>query len=103
MLALSIRAFDRPWATATWSPLVACHTWEGALATAWSMTSVAEQATTGMGEAHFFHEKAATLLAPALYAAASQARSISDVVRWIYAEAYDEVAHALKAAATPTP
>lgn len=83
---------------ATWSPLAACHTWEGARRTAWAMTSAAEAGSTGMGgasAASFWHAKAAKLLAPALYAASTSGRSISDVVRWIDKEEYDEVAAAL--------
>jgi type IV secretion system protein VirD4 len=80
----------------TWSPLGACTTWQGARRTAaWLCTSSRANPGAGSGEEDFWYAAAGKLLAPYLFAAALKGADMGQVVRWIDAQADDEVAAAL--------
>ena len=73
-----------PFPLATWSPLAACRTWQGARRTASELAEAAKVATgRGVEGADFWFSSAAKLLAPYLFAAATRDCLIGDVVRWI--------------------
>ena len=73
-----------PFPLATWSPLAACRTWQGARRTAVELAEAAKIATgKGVESADFWFSSAAKLLAPYLFAAATRDCPIGDVVRWI--------------------
>jgi type IV secretion system protein VirD4 len=79
----------------TWSPLGACTTWQGARRTAaWLCTSSRTNPGAG-GEEDFWYAAAGKLLAPYLFAAAVSGADMGQVVRWVDAQAEDEVAAAI--------
>jgi type IV secretion system protein VirD4 len=82
-------------APASWSPLQASTTWEGARRTASSLTEVARSSAGSLTDGDFWYGTAAKLLAPLLFAAATSARSMADVVRWVDTQEVDEVFDAL--------
>jgi len=79
----------------TWSPLGACTTWQGARRTAaWLCTSSRTNPGAG-GEEDFWYAAAGKLLAPYLFAAALSGADMGQVVRWVDAQAEEDVAAAL--------
>ena len=83
--------------SATWSPLAACGTWQGARrTTAWLCQAARTAGATGSGDEDFWYSTAAKLLAPHLLAAALGGRDVGQVVRWVDAQEEDEVAHLLE-------
>ncbi len=67
----------------SWSPVTAAATWDGALLMATAMATAAPQARgNGNGDSHWI-ERAGTLLAPLLHAAALGGLGIADVHRWV--------------------
>lgn len=64
-----------------WSPVTAAATWDGALLMATAMATAAPQAR-GNGDSHWT-ERAGTLLAPLLHAAALGGLGIADVHQWV--------------------
>jgi type IV secretion system protein VirD4 len=85
-------------ARASWSPLQASATWEGARRTAASLTEVARTSPGALSDGDFWYATAAKLLAPLLLAASTSGASMADVVRWVDAQEVDEVFDALTAA-----
>ena len=74
-----------------WSPLSACHTWDGALATAWDLVMGAKAAVgTASGIGDMWFSSAPRSLAPYLLAAAASSRTMADVARWVDTEDRDE-------------
>jgi len=65
----------------SWSPVTAAATWDGALLMATAMASASPQAH-GNGDSHWT-ERAGTLLAPLLHAAALGGLGITDVHQWV--------------------
>ncbi len=84
-------------ATASWSPLQASVTWEGARRTAASLTEVARSAPGALADGDFWYATAAKLLGPLLLAAATSGGTMTDVVRWVDTQEVDEVFDALSA------
>lgn len=82
-------------ASASWSPLQASVTWEGARRTAASLTEVARSAPGALADGDFWYATAAKLLAPLLLAAAMSGGTMADVVRWVDTQEVDEVFDAL--------
>jgi type IV secretion system protein VirD4 len=83
---------------ASWSPLDAAATWEGARRTAASLTEVARSSAGSLTDGDFWYATAAKLLAPLLLAAAVSGADMGDVVRWVDTQDVDEVFDALSAA-----
>jgi type IV secretion system protein VirD4 len=78
--------------TTTWSPLAACHTWQGARRTAaWLCSGARTSIGGGGGDEDFWYAAAAKLLAPYLFAAAVAGLDAGRLVRWIDAQEEDEV------------
>ena len=90
-------------APASWSPLQASTTWEGARRTASSLTEVARSSAGSLTDGDFWYGTAAKLLAPLLFAAATSGRSMADVVRWVDTQEVDEVVDALADTESPAP
>jgi type IV secretion system protein VirD4 len=84
-------------ASATWSPLQASTTWEGARHTASRLTDVARSSPGALSDGDFWYATAAKLLAPLLLAASASGRSMADVVRWVDTQDTDEVCELLRA------
>ncbi len=82
---------------ASWSPLDASVTWEGARRAAASLTEVARGSAGSLTDGDFWYATAAKLLAPLLQAAAVSGRTMADVVRWLDTQEVDEVYEALSA------
>ena len=84
----------------TWSPLPECSTWPAARRVASGLCEAARgEGTTSDGE--FWYATAAKLLAPLLFAAALDGRSMADVVRWVDIQEVGEVAGILEQAGLP--
>ncbi|MGA2522325.1 MAG: type IV secretory system conjugative DNA transfer family protein, partial [Acidimicrobiales bacterium] len=81
---------------ASWSPLDASVTWEGARRVAASLTEVARSSAGSLTDGDFWYATAAKLLAPLLLAAAISGRTMLDVVRWLDTQEVDEVYEALR-------
>lgn len=91
-----VHVFDPAHSTAYrasgWSPLATADTWQGACRAGWDLAMSGKAAVGGhMNLAEFWYNSAAKSLAPYLYAAASEGRSIADVARWIDAEERTDV------------
>ncbi len=86
-------------AAAAWSPLRTAGTWEGALETAWRLTSAAELDGRGVEGGEFWAAAAEQRLAPLLYAAASSGEHMDSVVAWAYGQRLRELDAALEQAA----
>ena len=86
--------------SSTWSPLSGCADWRRAVRTAADLCETARSdGTTPDGE--FWYATAAKLLAPVLFAAARDGRTMADVVRWVDTQEAGEVADALERAGVP--
>jgi type IV secretion system protein VirD4 len=80
-----------------WSPLPGCGDWRGAVRAAADLCETAKtDGTTADGE--FWYATAAKLLAPFLFAAARNGRTMADVVRWVDTQEVGEVADVLERA-----
>jgi type IV secretion system protein VirD4 len=84
---------------ATWSPLRTAGTWEGALETAWRLTSAAELDGRGVEGGEFWAVAAEQRLAPLLFAAARAGERMDRVVAWAYGQRLRELDAALELAA----
>jgi type IV secretion system protein VirD4 len=82
----------------SWSPLRTAGTWEGALETAWRLTSAAELDGRGMEGGEFWAVAAEQRLAPLLFAAARSGRGVDRVVAWAYGQRLRELDEALERA-----
>lgn len=80
--------------SASWTPLSASTSWEGARRTAERLARAAQPARAS-NESEFWAKSGARFLAPLLLAAALTDRTMGDVVRWIDTDAQDEVAESL--------
>ncbi len=80
-------------AGSSWSPMVGCDSWDGAMARAWELARAGKAAVGGadMALGDFWFASAAKALAPYLFAAATTDHTISDVARWIDAEDHESV------------
>ncbi|HWD85149.1 MAG TPA: type IV secretory system conjugative DNA transfer family protein [Solirubrobacteraceae bacterium] len=85
--------------SATWSPLRTAGTWEGALETAWRLTSAAELDGRGVEGGEFWAVAAEQRLAPLLFAAARSGERMDRVVAWAYGQRLRELDAALEQAA----
>jgi type IV secretion system protein VirD4 len=81
---------------ATWSPVAASGTWQGAQRTAAWLVDAARDG--GLQDADFWYATAAKLLAPLLLAAATSEHTMADVVRWVDTQEEREVRFELEAA-----
>lgn len=77
--------------TATWSPLRAAHTWDGALSTAMRMSASGELDTGSVRGGTYWSAAAEQRLAPLLWTAAQTNAGISAVVRWAYGQGDSEL------------
>ena len=85
---------------ATWSPLPDCVSWPAARRMAADLCETAKSdGTTSDGE--FWYATAAKLLAPLLYAAARDGRTMADVVRWVDTQEVGEVARIIEHVGPP--
>ena len=66
-----------------WSPIDAAATWDGAILTADAMVDAARLRARGAGAPDHWTERARTLLAPLLHAAALDARGVADLAGWV--------------------
>ncbi|MDA8309158.1 MAG: type IV secretory system conjugative DNA transfer family protein [Actinomycetota bacterium] len=83
-----------------WSPVSAARTWARARRVASDLTDVARgDGTSADGE--FWYATAAKLLAPLLFAAAVDGRTMHDVVRWVDTQETEEVLDILQASGVP--
>ncbi len=81
----------------TWSPLTSCGAWDAARHMASDLAESAKaDGTTADGE--FWYATAAKLLAPLLFAAALDGRSMTDVLRWVDTQEAAEVSRILEGA-----
>ncbi len=80
-----------------WSPLGECRTWTDARHMAFDLAETAKtEGTTSDGE--FWNATAAKLLAPLLFAAARDGRTMADVLRWVDTQEVSEVSFILEEA-----
>jgi type IV secretion system protein VirD4 len=80
---------------AQWSPLAACGTWQDAQTTAGIIADTASLSDRPTDEVKYWRTLGTKLLAPLLYAAAYDGRSMADVVRWVDTREEKEVVEAL--------
>jgi type IV secretion system protein VirD4 len=81
----------------TWSPLATARTWPGARRLAADLTEVTRADSTS-ADGEFWYATAAKLLAPLLFAAAVNGRTMHDVLRWVDEQETEEVLDVLHAA-----
>jgi type IV secretion system protein VirD4 len=74
----------------TWSPLPQCATWDGARLMARWLVDAARPTSGGSEVGEFFGTLARYLLAPLLHAAALDKRPVTDVLRWLKSQDYEE-------------
>ena len=84
-------------AATSWSPLPASATWPGARRMAAALAEGGRQRAGTMEDAAFWYAAAAKLLAPLLFAAATGARPLDDVLRWLDTHEEGEVLDLLEA------
>ena len=82
--------------TTGWNPLRDCVSWDESLRTARWLTE-ASFVGNGLENGDFWAGKATSLMAPLLFAAASNGYTMSDVIRWIRTEEEFEVRSLLQA------
>jgi type IV secretion system protein VirD4 len=80
---------------AQWSPLAACGTWQDAQTMAGIIADTASLSDRPTDEVKYWRTLGTKLLAPLLYAAAIDGRSMADVVRWVDTREEKEVIQAL--------
>ena len=88
-------------ASANWTPLAGCHTWQGAQRAASWLVNAARRGTVGMENAQFWYAASEKLLAPLLFAAAHSEQTMADVVRWIDTQEEEQVRWGLELAGDP--
>lgn len=81
--------------TAFWNPLDSCSTWQGAQRVAAWLVSSARPAHAGIESADFWYSAASRLLAPVLFAVASDCGTMAEVVRWIETQEKSDVLTAI--------
>lgn len=81
---------------ATWSPLAACDSWQGAQRVASWLAATVKESGGGLTDGDFWYASAAKLLSPLLLAAAYDGYSMADVVRWVDTQEQDEPRAALE-------
>ncbi|MET7425678.1 type IV secretory system conjugative DNA transfer family protein [Dactylosporangium sp. NPDC005555] len=75
-----------------WNPLDDCHTWEGAIVTARSLTESSRVAgMSGVTDSQYWYTAATQLLQSLLFAAARTGQSMVEVVRWVHSMENAEV------------
>lgn len=82
--------------TDRWSPLAACTKWPGAMRIAAWLCEAAQPRTDTVTDGDYWYTQARKALAPYLHAAAVGGKTMSDVVRWIDAQATDEIEEILR-------
>jgi type IV secretion system protein VirD4 len=82
-------------ARARWTPLAFCRSWAGAQQTAATIAATADLGTLATAEHKYWKTLGQKLLAPLLFAAARDGRSMTDVLRWIDLREDNEVAKLL--------
>jgi type IV secretion system protein VirD4 len=85
---------------AQWSPLAACGTWQDAQVTAAIIADTASLSDRPTDEVKYWRTLGTKLLAPLLYAAAYDGRTMADVVRWVDTREEPEIVKALADAGT---
>ncbi len=81
--------------SAVWSPLEECRTWSGAMRMAAWLCEAAQPRVDTVNDGDYWYTQARRALAPYLYAAALDGRTMRDVVRWIDGQEQDQVARVL--------
>ena len=81
---------------ATWSPLAACDSWQGAQRVASWLSATVKESGGGLTDGDFWYASAAKLLSPLLFAAAYDGYTMADVVRWVDIQEQDEPRAALE-------
>ncbi|MGE3356601.1 MAG: type IV secretory system conjugative DNA transfer family protein [Acidimicrobiia bacterium] len=76
---------------ARWSPLSACTSWAGAMRIAAWLCEAAQPRIDTVNDGDYWYTQARKALAPYLYAAAVDGRTMRDVVRWIDTQEQDEL------------
>ncbi len=69
--------------SSSWTPLSGCTTWSGARQTAAWLAEGAAPSKRSLADGDFWYSAASKLLAPLLFAAALERKTMADVVRWI--------------------
>jgi type IV secretion system protein VirD4 len=82
--------------TSSWTPILACRTWQGARQTAAWLTEAASPKRGGLSDGDFWYAAAAKLLAPLLFAAATNGCTIEQVITWLDKQESSEVLAALE-------
>ena len=83
---------------ATWSPLAACDTWQGARRIASWLCGAARSNAAGMADEEFWYAAAGKLLGPYLLAAATCGAGMAQVVQWVDRQDETEVERILDVA-----
>jgi type IV secretion system protein VirD4 len=83
-------------AGARWTPLAFCRTWAGAQQMAATIAHTADLGTLGTAEHKYWKTLGQKLLAPLLFAAARDDRTMSEVLRWVDLREDSEVAKLLE-------
>jgi type IV secretion system protein VirD4 len=86
------------YATAGWTPLAGCETWQGAQRVASWLVDAARATSAGIENARFWYGAAEKLLAPLLLAAVHGDVTMEAVVRWLDTQDEREVKFALELA-----
>lgn len=85
---------------ASWTPLATCTTWQGALRTATWLTEAGRDAN--LRGSDFWYTSAAKVLAPLLFAAATDPeRDMADLIRWVDTQEIEQVLVNLELAGVP--
>jgi type IV secretion system protein VirD4 len=82
-------------AGARWTPLAFCRSWAGAQQMAATIAHTADLGTLGTAEHKYWKTLGQKLLAPLLFAAARDGRSMTEVLRWVDLREDQEVAKLL--------
>lgn len=82
--------------TSSWTPILGCRTWQGARRTAAWLTDAASLKRGGLSDGDFWYAAAAKLLAPLLFAAATNGCTIEQVITWLDKQESGEVLAALE-------
>ncbi len=79
-----------------WTPLSSCNTWAGAMRIAAWLCEAAQPKMDSVTDGDYWYTQARKALAPYLYAAATDHRTMADVVRWIDAQEIVDVERILR-------
>ncbi|MCU0267302.1 MAG: type IV secretory system conjugative DNA transfer family protein [Acidimicrobiales bacterium] len=74
-----------------WSPLAACTTWAGALRIAAWLCEAAQPRNDSVTDGDYWYTQARRALAPYLYAAAVDGRTMQDVITWVDSREIDDI------------